>query len=441
MRNTAAYFGPIVRPVAVLTLLAFTVSCATTQLPPISAAGAGFKPLPDEQALWEESRGEEEQLLEKVSLYEDPLLESYLQGVVVRLTPRGMAANQEVHYRVRVVEDPTLNAFAYPHGAIYVHTGLLARIENEDQLATILGHEMTHVEGRHMLRHQRSAHNKAIGLTIASVAASVVVAAAESNALDNGHWGDAAAIDAMGDLIVGLGLQLAFVAAVNGYGRGLETEADNGGFALMAASGYQLNEAPKVYELLKQDYGEPKKMEAFFFGNHPRLSERVENSKHYAVTHASNAPENAADRKAIDPDLFARRIRPVVRDDAGLNIELGRLKIADEELTRALAWMPKDALTRVYIGRLRVAQATEEKDEKQQARLRTEAGASFKKAVELEPKLSGPHRELGIFLHNQEDYKGSCRELKRYVELAPDADDADDMKAHIAELKSGGYCR
>jgi len=433
MRKTA-YF----RPVAVLTLLLLTASCVTTQLPPISASGAGFKPLPDEQSLWDDSREEEEQLLEKVSLYEDPLLESYLQGVVVRLTPRGMAENPEIHYRVRVVEDPTLNAFAYPHGAIYVHTGLLARIENEDQLATILGHEMTHVDGRHMLRHQRSAHNKAVGLTIASVAASVALAAAEINAEDHGHWGDAAAIDVMGDLIVSLGLQLAFVAAVNGYGRGLETEADNGGFAKMAASGYALNEAPKVYELLKQDYGEPRKMEAFFFGNHPRLSERVENSKHYAVTHTTAEP---TDRKAIDPDLFARRIRPVVRDDAGLNIELGRLKIAQDELTRALAWMPKDALTRVYLGRLRMAQAGEEKDEKEQKRLRTEAGEAFRKAVELEPKLSGPHRDLGIYLHNQEDYKGSCRELKRYVELAPDADDADDMRAHIAELKRGGYCR
>ncbi|MES1211751.1 MAG: hypothetical protein ABUL63_05400, partial [Acidobacteriota bacterium] len=127
--------------------------------------------------------------------------------------------------------------------------------------------------------------------------------------------------------------------------------------------------------------------------------------------------------------------------DAGLNIELGRLKIAEEELTRALAWMPKDSLTRVYLGRLRMAQAAEEKDETQQKRLRTEAGEAFRQAVELEPNLSGPHRDLGIYLHDQEDYKGSCRELKRYVELAPDADDADDMREHIAELKSGGYCR
>jgi predicted Zn-dependent protease len=426
------------RPVAVLTLLAVTTSCVTTQLPPISASGAGFKPLPDEQELWEESRDEEQQLLDKVALYEDPLLESYLQGVVVRLTPRGMADNPEVHYRVRVVEDPTLNAFAYPHGAIYVHTGLLARMENEDQLATVLGHEMTHVEGRHMLRYRRAAHNKAVGLTVASVAAAVVVAAAEGDALDHGHWGDAAAIDVFGNLLVSLGLQLAFLASVNGYGRGLETEADNGGFAKMTVAGYQLSEAPKVYETLKQDHGEPRKMEAFFFGSHPRLTERVENSKRYASTHTA---AEATDRKGIDPDLFARRIRPVVRDDAGLNIELGRLKIAEDELTKALAWMPQDPLTRVYVGRLRIAQAAESKDEKEQARLRDEAGESFRKAVQLDPKLSGPHRELGIYLHNQGDYKGSCRELKRYVELAPEADDADEMRDHIAELKRGGYCR
>jgi predicted Zn-dependent protease len=339
---------------------------------------------------------------------------------------------------VRVVEDPTLNAFAYPHGAIYVHTGLLARMENEDQLATVLGHEMTHVEGRHMLRYRRAAHNKAVGLTVASVAAAVVVAAAEGDALDHGHWGDAAAIDVFGNLLVSLGLQLAFLASVNGYGRGLETEADNGGFAKMTVAGYQLSEAPKVYETLKQDHGEPRKMEAFFFGSHPRLTERVENSKRYASTHTA---AEATDRKGIDPDLFARRIRPVVRDDAGLNIELGRLKIAEDELTKALAWMPQDPLTRVYVGRLRIAQAAESKDEKEQARLRDEAGESFRKAVQLDPKLSGPHRELGIYLHNQGDYKGSCRELKRYVELAPEAEDTDTMRDHIAELKRGGYCR
>jgi predicted Zn-dependent protease len=426
------------RSIAVLTLVAVTSSCASTNLPPISASGAGFKPLPDETDLWAKSRDEEAKLLEKVSLYEDPALESYLQGVVTRMTPQGMAANTAVHYRVRVVEDPTLNAFAYPHGSLYIHTGLLARVENEDQLATVLGHEMTHVEGRHMLRHQRAAHNREVGFTVAAIAASVVVAAAEGSALDHGNWGDAAALDVFGNLLVGLGLELALIASVNGYGRELETEADNGGFSKMAAAGYHLNEAPKVYEALKDDHGEPKRVEAFFFGNHPRLTERVENSQRYA--HAHTAAE-ATDRKGIDPELFARRIRPVVRDDARLNILLGRLNIASTELEKARGWMPDDPLTRVYIGYLRLAQADAEKDEKAQRRLRAEAGDALREAVKLGPKLPIAHRELGHFLYEQQDYKGACRELRRYTELAADSEERDAVAEIVQKLKKGGYCK
>ncbi len=224
-RHTAAF-----RSVALLTLLLVTASCFSTQLPPISTQGDAFKPLRDEQALWEESRAEEEKLLEKVRLYQDPLLDSYLERIVTSLNPPGMSANPAVRYRVRVVEDPTLNAFAYPHGSLYVHTGLLARMENEDELATVLGHEMTHVENRHMLRYRRSALNKQIGLSIAAVAAAVVIADAEGDALSKGDWGKAAVIDSVGGLIVGLGLQLAFMASVNGYGRGLEARGGRGRF-------------------------------------------------------------------------------------------------------------------------------------------------------------------------------------------------------------------
>jgi predicted Zn-dependent protease len=427
------------RSVAVLTLLAVTASCATTRLPPISASGSGFEPLPDEEELWDQSRGEEEQLLDKVSLYDDPLLESYLDGVVARLNPRGMAANPSIRYHVRVVEDPTLNAFAYPHGSIYVHTGLLARMENEDQLATVLGHEMTHVENRHMLRYERAAHNKAIGLTVAAVAAEVAVAVIEDDALDHGHWGQAAAVDVFGNLIVSLGLQLAFLASVNGYGRGLETEADDGGFAKLSASGYRLSEAPKVYQALLADYGEPKKVEAFFFGNHPRLTERIEHSKKYLTTHAAPAAESTA--AGDDPEAFRKRMLPVVRDDARLNIELGRFKIAEEELERARAGLPKDPVTRMFLGRLRLAQADAETDPAEQGRLHEEAGKLFEEAVHLDPKRPSPHRELGIYLHDEKDYKGSCRELKRYVELAPDAEDTEEIRGFIGELKRDGHCR
>src|SRR2546430_16544776 len=48
-----------------------------------------------------------------------------------------------------VINDPSINAFALPGGPIFVHTGLLAAIDNESQLAGVLSHEMSHVALRH----------------------------------------------------------------------------------------------------------------------------------------------------------------------------------------------------------------------------------------------------------------------------------------------------
>jgi tetratricopeptide (TPR) repeat protein len=218
-----------------------------------------------------------------------------------------------------------------------------------------------------------------------------------------------------------------------------------------------LGEAPKVYEALKEDYGEPKKTEAFFFGNHPRLSERIENSKRYAAAHTA---AQATDRKPIDPDLFARRIRPVVREDARLNIRAGRLKIAEAELKKALAWMPEDPVTHLYLGRLRLAQAasaaSEEngKDEAAERRLRAEAGDAFREAVRLGPDLPDAHRDLGHYLFEEKDYAHACGELRSYLDaIGPaDPDRADSAEASglaedreriqdiVEHLRQDGHC-
>ncbi|HSU83265.1 MAG TPA: M48 family metalloprotease [Thermoanaerobaculia bacterium] len=431
MRRSAAF-----RAVTLATLLLFAVSCASTQLPPISSQGRSFAPLRDEAALWEQSRAEEQKLLGDVKLYGDRELESYLEEVVGRLNPPAMASNPAVHYQVRVIEDPTLNAFAYPHGSIYVHTGLLARMEDEDELATVLGHEMTHVEYRHMLRYQRSAHNKAVGLSVAAITASVLLAVAEGDALDHGEWAKEEVLDVFGNLMVGLGLQLAFQASVNGYGRGLEEEADLGGFGKLAAAGYDLHEAPKVYQALLDDRGEPRKAEAFFFGSHPRLSERIAVTQRYVAQHPG---ATLAEDRVYREDAFARHIRPVVRDDARLNIDMGRLTLAESELRKAREWMPSDPETHFLRGRLRLAQATG-KDPEEARGLRREAEDAFRKSIELDPGRPAPHRELGLLLRDREDLRGACVQLRRYQKLAPDAEDMEQIEDAVAALERGGGC-
>jgi predicted Zn-dependent protease len=433
MRRSAAF-----RSVTLATLLLVSISCVSTQLPPISSQGVAFAPLRDEQALWNQSRDEEAKLLADVRLYDDPRLDAYLEQVVAHLNPPAMASNPAVHYRVRVIEDPTLNAFAYPHGSIYVHTGLLARLESEDELATVLGHEMTHVEDRHMLRYQRSAHNKEIGLSIAAITAAVVLAGVEGDALNAGNWGKAEAIDLFGNLLVGLGLQLAFQASVNGYGRGLEEEADMGGFTKLAAAGYDLQEAPKVYQALLDDQGEPRRAEAFFFGSHPRLGERIEVTRRYLATHpgTSRVVLDRAERE----EAFARNIRPVVRDDARLNIDMGRLTLAEAELRKVRAWMPEDPETHFLKGRLRLAQTAAEKSPDEQRRLRGEAEDAFRKSIELDPDRPAPHRELGLLLQERKDFRGACVQLRRYAQLDPAAEDAGQIEDSIAEMERFGGC-
>jgi predicted Zn-dependent protease len=426
--------------IALATLAAFLASCATTHLPPISASGAAFKPLPDERRLWADSRAEEQKLLSEATVYDDPLLVDYLEDVVHRLEPPAMAANREIQYHVTVLEDPTLNAFAYPHGSIYVHTGLLARMEDEGELATVLGHEMTHVENRHMLRYRRAAQNRQVAFSALAITAAVVVAGAEGDAEAKGDYGRAARIDVLSNILVGLGLQLAFVAAVNGYGRDLELEADAGGFVKLAAAGYDPADAPKVYQALLKDHGESGKLESFFFGSHPQLSARVASAKAWMAAHPDLHPAPGDDRSVADEDRFARRIRPVVRDDARLNIDLGRLSLASDELDKALDWMPQDPEVRFQIARLRLGQADAEKDEAARSSLLDQARDALRESIRLAPDRPGAHRELGLLLYREGERAAACRELGYYLELAPDAGDAPHVRDYVLELNQSGDC-
>jgi len=422
------------RVCAGLLIAALCGSCATTRLPPVSSAGAAFKPERDEARLWQQARAEETKLLESVRVYQDPLLADYLAGVVVRLNPPGMAANPQIAYRVTVLEDPTLNAFAFPTGSLYLHTGILARMENESQLATVLGHEMSHVEGRHLLRHQRSLRNKQIALIGASVVGAAVLAGEEGRAVSQGKYGKAARTRVLSDVLLGLGLQLAFVAAVNGYGRDLEREADEGGFAKLGAAGYDPREAPKVYQALLSDHGDSRKAEAFFFGSHPRLTERIAAANRFATTQpgpASPAPG----------DEFARRMRPVIRDDARLNLALGRLDLAEHQLGRVLALMPADPEAHHLSGLLQLQRADAASDPGVRRERRVAAAAAFREAIRIDPNRADPHREVGLLAYGDGDHAAACAEFRQYLELAPQAADAQRIRDYELELRADGRCR
>src|SRR5919108_5485435 len=133
--------------------------CASTQLAPVSS---GVQLEHDERTLWHQAEQAETRFEAGGAIYADAEVEAYLDQVARRIEPPSVFAT--IPFRIRVVRNPYLNAFTLPNGVIYVHTGILARMENEAQLATLLGHEMTHATHRHAIQAVRSANAKGVAL-------------------------------------------------------------------------------------------------------------------------------------------------------------------------------------------------------------------------------------------------------------------------------------
>jgi predicted Zn-dependent protease len=393
--------------------------------------GKPFRPEPDERKLWADAEKEEEKLNKLGKTYDDPLLEDYLASVAAKLVPEDAQQAGAPAPRIAVFRDPTLNAFAMPNGKVYIHTGLLSRVENEAQLSMILGHELTHVTNRHALMFNRDAQNKQIWFTALAIAASLGVAVAAGSQQAKGNYVTAEVLRTTSNIFVGLGLQLAFIAAVNGFGRDLEREADREGMERMVKAGYDPREAPRVFALLKDDHGDGSKLENFFFGNHPRLDERIANTQELLKTKYATA--DTAD-VVQNTDEFAMRTRTVVRENAALDIRAGRFGLAKAQLDRVLALVPKDPTTHLYYGDLYRLQAQRAKNPFDKPMLVAQALQSYEQAAALDATFPDPFRQMGFLYYQSRQNDRAKEAFRKYLALKPDAPDSRRIKEYLVEL-------
>ena len=401
--------------------------CAHRTVPPIGFAGTPFKPDADERRLWAEAEREEAKLQTAAGLYGDPLLEAYLARIGDRLTPGEVKQAGGPGFEFHVVRDPTLSAFAMPNGRVYVHTGLLARVEDEAQLAMILGHEITHVTNRHALQFQRDARNRVVPLSVRAIAESIGAAAAGPWA-EHGDRAGTAGLSQTAQVVLGLGLKVAALAAINGYGRDLEREADTGGLQKLVAAGYDPSEAPKVFALLGKEARERGAPEAFFFGNPRRLDERLKDAEVLVQTRYAGV------RGEVNTEEFALRTRTVVRDNALLDIHAGRFTLAQAQLDRVLALAPKDPTAHLYYGDLYRLQAQRAHPARAKESLAQQALGHYLRAADLDPAFPDPFRELGFLYYQQKETARAKEAFQKYLALKPDAPDAKRIREYLIEL-------
>jgi beta-barrel assembly-enhancing protease len=234
------------------------------------------------------------------------------------------------------------------------------------------------------------------------------------------------------NIFLGLGLQLAFIASVNGFGRDLEREADREGMDRMVKAGYDPREAPRVFALLKDDHGDGSKLENFFFGNHPRLDERIANTQEMLRTkYAHTEPAEGV----ADNDEFAMRTRTVVRENAALDIRAGRFGLAKAQLDRVLPLAPKDPTTHLYYGDLYRLQAQRAKNPYDKPLLVAQALQAYEQAAALDATFPDPFRQMG-FLYYQSRQSDKAKEaFRKYLALKPDAPDSRRIKEYLVELE------
>lgn len=162
-------------------------------------------------------------------------------------------------WEVVVFEDRSLNAFALPGGKIGVHTGLLDLVDNQDQLAVVIGHEVGHVTARHS--NERLSQQVGTNLGISLVQA----VAAPQSALGQTAVG-----------LLGIGAQYGIIMP---YSRLQESEADMIGLDLMAKAGFNPSESIKLWQKMEQASQGAQPVE--FLSTHPSHTSRIQNLQAY----------------------------------------------------------------------------------------------------------------------------------------------------------------
>ncbi len=86
-------------------------------------------------------------------IYRNPQITRYVNRIGQRLAQHSQRPN--IPYTFQVVDDNNVNAFATMGGYVYIHTGLMETAENEAELASVIGHEIGHIAGRHAIEQMR----------------------------------------------------------------------------------------------------------------------------------------------------------------------------------------------------------------------------------------------------------------------------------------------
>lgn len=362
-------------------LLALQLNAAPAEVLPWSGHDAAPSSI-EEKSLWAEADEFDRALARAGKLNPDPQLTAYVQGIMDRLYPefRGQ-------FKLHVINAQQINAFALPNGSVYIDTGLIARFQNEAQLATVLAHEGAHFVHRHSLQQNEQVKSAAaFGLVVAMLGVPLV-----------------------GDLLT--------LSSMFGYSREHEREADQVGYQRLAAAGYDARESTKTFEHLLAEIKASDIKEPFFFADHPKLKERIESFKELS----KDATGGRVGREEFILATARLRLASFEVDLAAYRNKQVILVLADPERRHEYAPEASYYLGEAY--RQRNDQGDGDKAEQE-----------YRIAIEGAPRFAPSYRALGLIYYRRSEMARAAPLFRRYLELAPDASDREYVEAYLAQI-------
>ena len=353
-----------------------------------------------------------EMIKKRLPLVEDGEVLTYVRSVGNRVAKQ--IGTTPYQFQFFVIDSPVPNAFAVPGGYIFIYRGIIEMMSSEGEMASIIGHELAHIQARHIQRQIAEAKV----LSVASLAGML-----------------AGILLGMGGGASGLGPALVAGSAAGGqsaalkYSREHEMEADQLGFRFFCDAGYDPSDMPSIMHKMDQQKWTGNSSIPGYLATHPALGERVlyldDMVKKKKANSAKPVQTTTGDFQVMQAALIADHTDPakalerfqigVKNGDKVSVFGLGRFYLREDkceeaavQLREAARLMPSSpyvlsTLGSAYhrIGKLQEAQRT------------------FQSALILDPSASIVHYRLALVLEELGQTKEAVEHLMEIEELAP----------------------
>ena len=196
-------------------------------------------------------------ILNDYNLYNEPNLTKYLNKICGAITINSEKPDLYNGYYVAVLDSDEINAMATPGGHILITRGLLKCTSNEEELASVIAHEIAHIQKQHSISAIKTSRFKDLSLNVASLAI---------NESDNDEAKQMMSVfgDSVDDVVSSL--------VLNGFSQEQEFEADSYALELLNNAGYNPHSIVNMLKTLEQNQANHKRG---FVKTHPEPKKRI----------------------------------------------------------------------------------------------------------------------------------------------------------------------